>query len=374
MTRLSDILKFISWPALSGLLVAVVLLQMQQQTRIEQQLAEIHAALANDTQLPSFSNAIREASESVVSISAKRLDVQSVERATEDQLDLLLGERESLGSGIVIDDRGFILTNLHVVNTFFNAFDTEVVLKDGRTTPATVIAWDRSNDLAILHVNVKDLTPIKIGSANTLDVGDTVFAIGYPHNVGQSVSQGIVSAVNRNPDDSVSIIQTDAAVNPGNSGGALIDVAGSLVGINSSIYSESGNFEGIGFAIPVSLAMEASIELIEEAIESNSGYLGVLTGEALTPATSELFFGTDEVRGMLVENVDAGGAAEAAGIRPGDVITRIERTAVTDGENIVMEVLNRKPGDTIVVEVYREGETFEFPTTLGFGQAIVFDP
>jgi len=282
--------------------------------------------------------------------------------------------QRSLGSGVIISDKGFILTNLHVVDTLFDAFDTEVTLNDGRRIPAAVVAWDKVNDLAVLHINMDDLTPIRIGNEQELEVGDIVFAIGYPRNIGQSVSQGIVSALTNNLDTTVSIIQTDAAINPGNSGGALIDSKGNLVGINSSIISESGKFEGIGFATPARLAVSAMEEMVDQAIAANSGYLGVLTGEALNEQSSQLFFGVDHIRGMIVESVDDGGAAERAGIKPGDVITRVEDTPVIDGQNIIMEIRNKKPGDTITVQVYRNGQTFNLPTTLGFGQAIIIEP
>jgi serine protease DegS len=144
--------------------------------------------------------------------------------------------------------------------------------------------------------------------------------------------------------------------------------------LNSSILSESGNFEGIGFATPASVAVTALEEMVAQAIEGNAGYLGVITGEALGPRSSELFFGIDSVRGMLVESVDEGGAAMRAGILPGDVITRVQGTKVVDGGNIMAEVRNKKPGDTIEVEVYRNGQTLSLPTTLGFGQAIIIEP
>ena len=225
-----------------------------------------------------------------------------------------------------------------------------------------------------LHINVDDLTPIALGDESALAVGDVVFSIGYPHNIGQSVSQGIVSSLNHELDFSISMIQTDAAINPGSSGGALIDGRGLLVGVNSSIFSESGNFEGIGFATPARIAVGAVREMVEEAIATNSGYLGVLTGEALTAQSSELFFGVDHIRGMLVESVDEGGAAARVGIQPGDVITAINDTTVVDDESIVMEVREKKPGDIVRVQIYREGRTLEFETALGFGQAILFDP
>ena len=322
----------------------------------------------------SFANSIRKASPSVVGITATRYDVESVERASDDRLNFYLEEQDSLGSGVIVSEDGFILTNLHVVDNLFDLFDTEVTLNDGRKTPATVIAWDKANDLAVLHINMDDLTAIDIGDSKTSEVGDLVFAIGYPRNIGQSVSQGIISAITHNTDSTVSILQTDAAINPGNSGGALIDINGKLIGINSSIFSESGKFEGIGFATPVGTAIESMRELIASAIDANSGYLGVITGEALTSESSKLFFGVDHIRGILVESVDNGGSAKRAGIEPGDVITKVEGSTVVNTENILKEIRNKKPGDIVDIQVFREGKTLELITKLGFGEARIIDP
>jgi serine protease DegS len=374
MARFTKILQFMGWPTVSGILLALVILQYQQLQLLSEQRLSIPQYQPPAPPQISFADAIKMAAPSVVSINATSVNVESIERESEDRLNLYLGEKLSLGSGVLVGDQGFILTNLHVVDTLFNAFDTEVTLNDGRRTPATVVAWDEANDLAVLHINMDDLSPIEIGNEQELEVGDLVFAIGYPRNIGQSVSQGIVSALTNNPDTSLSIIQTDAAINPGNSGGALVNRNGKLVGINSSIFSESGNFEGIGFATPASIAVNSMEAMVEQAIQGNSGYLGVLTGEALNAQSSQIFFGVDHIRGMLVESVDQGGAARRAGIRPGDVITRVEATPVIDGENIMLEVRNKKPGDTIIVQVYRDGQTFDFPTTLGFGQAIIIEP
>jgi serine protease DegS len=365
-------LRFLAWPIACGLLLAIVIVQYNQ-------LAQLHRGNLVLTSKPentatSFADIIARASPAVVSINATSVNVGSVERASPDQLNLYLEERASLGSGVIISADGYILTNLHVVDTLFDAFNAQVTLVDGRQTPATVIAWDEGSDLAVLHINMDGLTPISRGDDGELRVGDIVFAIGYPRNVGQSVSQGIVSAIRRGTDTAIERIQTDAAINPGNSGGALINAKGELVGLNSSILSESGNFEGIGFATPASLAVTALEEMVAQAIEGNAGYLGVITGEALGPRSSELFFGIDSVRGMLVESVDEGGAAMRAGILPGDVITRVQGTKVVDGGNIMAEVRNKKPGDTIEVEVYRNGQTLSLPTTLGFGQAIIIEP
>lgn len=374
MDRLVRLLTFAGWPIICGLLLALVIVQYQQL----QQLAGLRTQtpppqLTPAPSQPSFAEAIAKASPSVVAINATSVNVESIERASEDRLNLYLGERASLGSGVIVDERGFILTNLHVVDTLFDAFDTQVTLSDGRVTPATVVAWDQANDLAVLHINADNLNAIDIGSDLDLEIGNLVFAIGYPRNIGQSVSQGIVSAITENEQAGVSLIQTDAAINPGNSGGALIDRNGHLVGLNSSIFSESGNFEGIGFATPASIAIPAMQEMVEDAIAANSGYLGVLTGEELDENSSQLFFGVNHIRGMLVESVDRGGPAERSGILPGDVITRVENTAVEEGQNIMMEIRNKKPGDTVTIQVYRNGQSLSFPTTLGFGQAIIIE-
>ena len=373
MRLIIQFVKYISWPALFGMLIGVMILQYQQLARIDQSINNQNRESFSTTSI-SFFNSINKASPSVVGITATRFDVESIERASDDQLNLYLEEQDSLGSGVIVSKDGFILTNLHVVDNLFDLFDTEVTLNDGRKTPATVIAWDKANDLAVLHINMDDLTPIGIGDPEKTQVGDLVFAIGYPRNIGQSVSQGIISAITHNTDSTVSILQTDAAINPGNSGGALIDINGKLIGINSSIFSESGKFEGIGFATPASTAVESMRELIIGAIDANSGYLGVITGEALTSESSQLFFGVNDIRGMLVESVDDGGAAKRAGIRPGDVITKVEKTQVVEAENILKEIRNKKPGDTIAVQVFRKGKIIEIMTTLGFGEARIIDP
>jgi serine protease DegS len=375
MDQFRKFLQFASWPVFSGVLIAIVVLQYRQ----IQQLSEIQPVIyppAQQNQQLSFSNAIDKAAPAVVSISATTLDVDGFEQTSQDSIAVYLSERASLGSGVIINEDGFIITNNHVIESRTNRFDTVVTLKDGRSSPATVVAFDTTNDLAILHINMDNLSPIPVLPDNELKVGDLVFAIGYPRNIGQSVSQGIVSALSMDiPSDSDNyLIQTDAAINPGNSGGALIDNEGNLIGINSSIFSESGRFEGIGFATPVDTAIRIMEELVAEAIANNPGYLGVLTGEVLNEVTSTLFFGVPDIRGMLVENVDEGGPAERAGIRPGDVITLLEQTPVIDEESIIMEVQNKRPGDQILVQVYREGQKINLPTTLGFGQAMVIAP
>ncbi len=374
MGQVKKNLQFAVWPASAGLLLAIVILQYQQleKLRLVQPLQIDKPILIS--QVMSAPEAIRHAAPAVVSITATSVHVEGFEQPSQDQITLFLGERASLGSGVIVRADGFILTNLHVVESLRNIFDTVVTLEDGRSSPAKVVAYDETADLAILHINMDDLTPIEFGDEQQLQVGDEVFAIGFPRNIGQSVTQGIVSAFDRNPNSDAFLIQTDAAINPGNSGGALIDTNGRLVGINSSIFSESGRFEGIGFATPVSKVIAVLDDLISKVIEDNSGYLGVLTGEALDERTSTLFFGVPGIRGMLVENVDEGGPAERAGILPGDVISRVDDTQVLDEETIILEFQSRHPGDHVVIEVYRDGQYIEVPTILGFGQSMVISP
>jgi len=374
MSSAGNLLKYISWPVACGILLGLVILQYRQIEQISNQPPPVAISESTGTIPLSFSEAIALAAPAVVAINATNVNVESIERTSEDRVNLYLGERASLGSGVVVSEDGFILTNLHVVDTLFDAFDAEVTLNDGRRISAMVVAWDETSDLAVLHINMDNLTPIQIGDETSMKVGDIVFAIGYPRNIGQSVSQGIISALTENSENTPGIIQTDAAINPGNSGGALINSRGELVGINSSIFSESGNFEGIGFATPSSHAIAAFREMTNQAIGANTGYLGVITGEALNAQSSQLFFGIDNIRGMLVESVDEGGAAERAGILPGDVITMVEETSVIDGQNIMRAVRNKNPGDSINIQIYREGQKFVLPITLGFGQAIIIEP
>ncbi|MDB2444254.1 trypsin-like peptidase domain-containing protein [Gammaproteobacteria bacterium] len=359
-----NISHFLAWPIFSGVLIALVLIQYQLITELDR--------LSQSNAIP-FSTAIKKAAPSVVSINATSVNVGSIERTAKDKINLYLKETESLGSGVIISSQGFILTKLHVVDTLFDAFDAEVTLRDGRRTTATVIAWDEPNDLAVLHVNLDGLTPISIGAESKSDVGDIVFAIGYPRNIGQSVSQGIISALDFSDQKTIGAIQTDAAINPGNSGGALINRSGDLIGINSSILSESGNFEGIGFATPAHFAIDSMNTMISKAIEDNHGYLGVVTGEALNQNSSQLFFGRDDIRGMLVESIDPGSAAERAGVFPGDVITKVGDTLALDERNIIQEIRKKKPTEKVILEVYRSGDGIKIPIILGFGQAFVIE-
>ena len=239
----------------------------------------------------------------------------------------------SLGSGVVVSEQGYILTNNHVIE---GADEIAVVLGDGKPLEAKVVGADPETDLAVLRVALKGLKPIAFAAAGSVQVGDVVLAIGNPFGVGQTVTQGIVSALGR---DRLGInafedfIQTDAAINPGNSGGALVDTSGNLVGINSAIFSQSGGSQGIGFAIPVALALSVMSELIEKG-RVTRGWLGVDIREAQAP-------------GALIAAVQPGGPAARAGVKPGDVVVAAGGRPIADPAALLKAVTATKPGNTL---------------------------
>jgi len=256
-----------------------------------------------------------------------------------------------LGSGVVIDADGDILTNNHVVE---GANQLAVALPDGTLRPAKLIGVDPDSDLALLKVDATGLQPIAIGDVESLAVGDVVLAVGNPLGVGQTVTQGIVSALGRkgigiNPIEN--FIQTDASINPGNSGGALVDAAGRLVGINSAILSRGGGSEGIGFAIPADLAQKVAASLKKQGRVAR-GWLGVSTGPA--PRS-----------GALVVAVQPGGPADRAGLAAGDVIVRFGDRPIAEPDDVAELTLELEPGTQVPIEVQRNGKRQTMDVTLG---------
>ena len=258
---------------------------------------------------------------------------------------------EGLGSGVVIDADGDVLTNNHVVE---GANQLEVALPDGTLRPARLVGVDPDSDLALLKVDAAGLQPIAIGDVKSLAVGDVVLAVGNPLGVGQTVTQGIVSALGRkgigiNPIEN--FIQTDASINPGNSGGALIDAGGQLVGINSAILSSGGGSEGIGFAIPVDLAQKVAASLKKHGRVAR-GWLGVSTGPA--PRA-----------GALVVAVQRSSPANRAGLAPGDVIVRFGDRPIEEPDDLAALTLELEPGTKVPIEVQRDGKRQTMDVTLG---------
>ena len=268
----------------------------------------------------------------------------------------------SLGSGVVVSSAGYILTNNHVVEA---ADEIEVALLDGKKLSAKVVGADPDTDLAVLRVEAKDLPAITFGSSDQLRVGDIVLAIGNPLGIGQTVTYGIVSGLGRTGlgiNTFENFIQTDAAINQGNSGGALVDARGNLVGINTAILSQTGGSIGIGLAIPATMVKNVMEQIIQTGSVTR-GWIGVEL-QAITPALAESFLlGTQ--KGAIVNGVLAGGPAEKAGAKPGDVLLAIGGKPVADPQGVLNAVTELAPGSSTKVKLKRKGQDLELDVTIG---------
>lgn len=261
----------------------------------------------------------------------------------------------NLGSGVIVSHDGYIITNQHVINS---ADEILVSLPDGRGSQATLVGEDRETDLAVLHIPVNGLSPIKIAENQPIRVGDVVLAIGNPLNVGQTVTMGIISATGRNRvglNTFENFIQTDAAINPGNSGGALVNADGKLIGINTAIFSQSGGSQGIGFAIPVSIVLDIKQQIIEHGRVSRA-WLGV-EGTRIT-AKAAMATGNPNITGALIVGVFIDSPADEAGVRAGDIIVAVNREPVSGIRDLLEKITQHRPGDTIDVTLYRGSQQF----------------
>jgi S1-C subfamily serine protease len=255
----------------------------------------------------------------------------------------------NLGSGVIIGDEGYVITNAHVIG---NASEIEVTLADGRQTMASLLGRDNDMDLAVLKIGLDNLPSILVGDSDRLKVGDVVLAIGNPYNLGQTVTQGIVSATGRERLGMFStegFIQTDADINQGNSGGALIDADGALVGINTRIISSSGGSQGIGLAIPINIVLQVIEQLIAYGVVER-GWLGVSIGN-LPPDLMDN--DGEEITGALVTLAFKGGPAEMAGIMPGDILIEVDDKKLLNPYHASQLISEIKPGTDIPIKILR---------------------
>jgi serine protease DegQ len=321
----------------------------------------------------SYSNAAKKAMPAVVNIftSSKYIPNPHQEFMDDPLFRHFFGDQEdsedapsdnSLGSGVIVSEQGLILTNYHVISA---ADAIEVALSDGRKLSAKVVGADPESDLALLKVEATSLPSITFASPDKLDVGDVVLAIGNPFGVGQTITQGIVSALGRNHlgiNTYENFIQTDASINPGNSGGALIDTAGHLVGINSAIYSRNGGSMGIGFAIPISLAKQVMEQIVAEGTVTR-GWVGV-EAQNLTPELAESF-GLPTPSGALIAGVLLNSPADHAGLKAGDILLAINNKEVINSAVMLNLIAVLEPNKKATLRITRAGKELDIDILIG---------
>ncbi|SPU43348.1 Periplasmic serine endoprotease DegP precursor [Brevundimonas diminuta] len=303
----------------------------------------------------SFAPVVREAAPAVVNISAR-----GVQRVRDPFFELFGGGPQSrvtgsIGSGVIVRPDGIVVTNNHVIQ---NMQEIRVTLNDRREYPAKVLLADERSDIAVLQLENLDgdLPVLRIDDQEQQQVGDLVLAIGNPFGVGQTVTNGIISALNRTEtgiSDSGSFIQTDAPINPGNSGGALVDMDGDLIGINTAIFSRTGSSTGVGFAVPATMVKRVVDSAVGGAKSVERAWLGVKGDTVSSDMARSL--GLDRPQGLMVTDVYAGSPAARAGIEQGDVITAIDGAEVNDQGGLNFRVGTRSPNDTVAVTVLRDG-------------------
>jgi len=323
---------------------------------------------ASHVPLTSFSHAVQRALPAVVSvyttkeIRRPRTEDPFMERFFGERFRLRPERQLGLGSGVIANADGYVLTNNHVVQA---ADEILVALTDGRRFEAAVVGADPETDLAVLRIDAPNLPSITLGQSENLAIGDVVLAMGNPFDVGQTVTMGIVSALGRKGLDLnlyESFIQTDAAINQGNSGGALVDTEGNLVGINAAIYSGTGMSIGIGFAIPTTIITQVMEQLIQTG-KVVRGYFGIEAVD-ITPEIVDTF-GLPKDSGVFVKGVARSEPAGKAGMQAGDVILSINAEPVRDRATMLTQIASLAPGSDAQVQVLRDGKTLSLALTVG---------
>ncbi len=343
------------------------LLKLNQQPIVIKQAPPAHASRP----INSYRDAAKKAMPAVVNIFTSSKHINPHQQFMDDPLFRhFFGDQEeqdippdnSLGSGVIVSQDGLILTNNHVIAT---ADAIEIALADGRKLSATIVGADPESDLALLQVEANNLPSITFASSDQLDVGDVVLAIGNPFGVGQTITQGIVSALGRNHlgiNTYENFIQTDASINPGNSGGALIDTAGNLVGINSAIYSRNGGSMGIGFAIPISIAKQVMEQIAREGTVTR-GWVGV-EAQNMTPELAESF-GLTSAGGALIAGVLRDSPADRAGLKAGDVLIAINDKPIINSASMLNLIAVLEPNKNATLKIVRAQQKMDVKILIG---------
>ena len=369
-------LRYLAWPAVAGLLLALLLIQLFPQwvgrDHPQLQLREAPAVDLPSLGPVSYSDAVELAAPAVANLYTTKLvskpshplleDPQYRQFFDENNLPRQRRMESSLGSAVIMSPQGYLLTNNHVTA---GADQIVVALKDGRETLARVVGSDPETDLAVLKIDLPNLPAITLGRSDKIRIGDVALAIGNPFGVGQTVTMGIISATGRNQlglNTYEDFIQTDAAINPGNSGGALIDAHGNLIGINTAIFSRSGGSQGIGFAIPTKLAQE-----VMEAIIAHGQVIRGWLGLEVQPLTTELAdsIGLQGQAGIIVAGIYRDSPALRAGLQPGDVILAIDGEPASDGRRAMNQVARKRPGEVVHIDILRAGEKHQLNAEVG---------
>ncbi len=370
--------SYLIWPVVTGILAALLILQFYPQliappvTTVEiREAAAVDTPAIRPSGVVSYADAVDRAAPAVVNIYTRTLVRQPANPLLNDPFfrkffnSEQLPQREriesSLGSGVILNEQGYVVTNNHVIS---GADSIVVALRDGREALAEVVGLDPETDLAVLRIELDDLPSITLASEESR-IGDVALAIGNPFGVGQTVTMGIISATGRNRlglSTYEDFIQTDAAINPGNSGGALIDAYGNLIGINTAIFSKSGGSQGIGFAIPSTLARQVMQDLISNG-RVIRGWLGIEIQE-LTPRLAESF-GVGDRPGLIIAGIFRNGPAHQAGLQPGDVLLQIAGEPVTSSRKAMNRIARFKPGDKVELGILRNGHEMSLEASVG---------
>ena len=362
--NLKRLLQFAGWPTAAGVIIALLAMLVFPQLRGQHTNVNQSVATNEDVGPVSYADAVSRAAPAVVNIYTAKKVIQRdpnynnnpYYRRLYKNSNTPLQERmqKTLGSGVIVDSSGLILTNNHVIN---GADKINVLLNDGRYTSAELVGVDTENDLAVLKITLENLFPITLGQPNAMRVGDVVLAIGNPFGVGQSVSQGIVSAMGRwglGINNSENFIQTDAAVNPGNSGGALIDAHGNLIGINTAILDETGTASvGISFAVPADTAI-SSLKQIVQYGEVRHIWLGFTVSLKYSETPTTL-----KKSELVVTSIENGSPVSDAGLEEGDVLTHINGAEVNDIPTAKKLIANIQVGSEIKFRILRGNKPIE---------------